>query len=738
MTEQSANDSTHARVPMLAWSMLTLLLICVCVRTTSVYTPFPWWDGDPFTDITVPTGLTPTTALTADLLMIVFSLLTVFAIARAGGRVLVLPAVLIGIAQLVVVIHAFLDLNTFVGGTDLIAAAWSGYACWHATQLARARAVITGITLGFVCVLAAIGLHQVFVQHPQTVAAFESSRTAFLESRGWAPDSFQARTFERRLRQPTPTAWFGLTNVYASCVGAMGVALLALGIRAKRDWSSGVLGLAGLASVAIVVLSGSTGALGAVGIALAILLVSGKLRRVRMGPAILIASGFVVIGVITRGFIGERINELSILFRSQYMLGAWRAWIEEPLLGVGVGNFQEAYARLKPPTSPEDVASPHSIGFDLIATLGVGGIALLGTYAMMIWSISKNDERTIASESSTTRILMRVLGAITLISFALSIRLAMGASTLEVIGVQTVGTLAWFALAWVIVTKMPESSCRWAMAGAAAVLMLHAQLELTPVYAVSAALFAVMIGASATVASKKREQSSSKLCALLALWVLVMSLLIGWHGAKIVAWEWSIDRAGGKAHQIAIRDEATHDVGSEHWHREWSERTEIVSDLAQALERRPEHLPTRIALTEQLMSLGTYTQERFDDLENAQQMWKMALDTADFPSDQADRTAAEHRWAATVLMSRAASLREDEQIARLSARAIEHWERAAALNPHDPDLAVLIMDGYLLRADAENARIWAIRAQEINERMRLDPLRQFDQSTLERVRKTAE
>lgn len=738
MTDQGAIDSTHERAPIFAWTTLTLLLICVCVRTTSVFTPFPWWDGDPFTDITVPTGLTPTTALLVDLLMIVFSLLTVLAIRRVGGRVLILPGLLIAIAQLVVVIHAFLDLDTLVGGTDLVAAAWSGYACWHATQLPRARALIAGITLGLVSVLAVIGLHQVFVQHPQTVAAFEANRSAFLESRGWADDSFQARTFERRLRQPAPTAWFGLTNVYASFVGAMGIGLLVLAMRARRDWSSGVLGISGILGVALVVLSGSTGALGAVVLALAIVLVCGRLRRVRTGRVIVAASGLVVLGVIARGFIGERLGELSILFRSQYMLGAWRAWIEDPILGVGVGNFQEAYARVKPPTSPEDVASPHSIGFDLISTLGVGGIALLAFYAMTLWTIGKHDERTVEQGAPDSRLLMRALGAIVLVSFALSVRLAMGASTLELIGVQTLGTIAWFAIALLIATRAHGSTIRWALAGAAAVLMIHAQLELAAVYSVSASLFAVMIGTSGVISSERSGERGLKLQAPLVIGVTLLSLLIVWNGASIAAWEQSIDRAGSIARRIAMSDADAPDAGSIDAHQRWAERSKVAAELAQALKRRPGHLPTRIALTEQLMALASESQAFFDDAANAERMWALALDASDFEIDEAGRSAGEHRWAGTTLMARARTMGSDAEIRRVTGRAIEHWERASALNPHDPDLAVMIMDAYVRLGDQESARDWAERALEINERMRLDPLRQFDERTLDRVEMTAQ
>ncbi|MCA9303929.1 MAG: O-antigen ligase family protein [Phycisphaerales bacterium] len=737
MTEHKPSEQPAA--PILAWSMLTLLLTVVCVRTTSGYTPFPWWDGDPFTDLIVPTGLTPTTALIADLLMMVFSLGTVAGVRRAGGRVLLVPGLLIAVAQLVVVIHAFRDLNTLVGGTDLIAAVCAGYACWHAIQLPRAREILAGITLSLVCVLGVIGLHQVLVQHPQTVAEFESNKSSFFTSRGWAPESFQARTFERRLMQADPTAWFGLTNVYASFAGAMGVGLLVLAWRTGKHWSKGVLGLAGIGGVGLVVFSGSTGALGAVVIGLVILMVGAKFGRVRTGPLIVVASVLVVLAVIARGFVGERIGELSLLFRSQYMLGAWRAWVEHPILGVGSGNFQEAYARLKPPTSPEDVASPHSIGFDFVSTLGVGGIALLGVLATLVWSIGKRSEPITGIGDPTKRILLRVIGAVVFISFAISIRLAMGASTLELIGVQAVGTLAWFGLAWVIAVRAHGSACRWALAGASAVLMIHGQLDLTPTSGVSAGLFAVMIGSAGSVPTSESCSMPGVLKErLLAVGVAVMGVLLVWKGSWLFGWERSIDRAGEGAHRFAMLDLAEAGDELDQWHRAWSAHEGAAGDLVPALKRRPEHLPTRIALTEQLMWLGTDSLRSFDDEKNGEQMWAMAVSTADFPVDEPGHTPGEHRWAGTVLMGHAEAMGSVQHGVAERLRGLMHWERAAAFTPHDPDLAVMIMDGYLRLGDREAARRWAIRALAINERMHLDPLRQFDPMTLQRVEETAE
>ena len=217
-----------------------------------------------------------------------------------------------------------------------------------------------------------------------------------------------------------------------------------------------------------------------------------------------------------------------------------------------------------------------------------------------------------------------------------------------------------------------------------------------------------------------------------------MALLLSWRGSLLLRWDWSIDQAGKTAHQFTMLDQGSAEDGIDQWHLEWTAHTEVVSDLVSASKLRPEHLATRIALTEQLMWLGMDTIQSFDDQKNAEQMWQLAFDAADFPPDESGHSPGEHRWAGTVLMARAGRVDAGLRAEGFRVRAIEHWVKAIGQTPHDPDLALMIMDGYLQLGDRDAARVWAGRAIEINERMHLDPLRQFDPQTLGRVRAVAE
>ena len=98
-------------------------------------------------------------------------------------------------------------------------------------------------------------------------------------------------------------------------------------------------------------------------------------------PAIIAAA---LLAVIARGLVGERIGELSLLFRWFYMQGATHIFADHWLLGVGPADFKDAYMIAKPATSPEDVSSPHSILLDWVATLGLGGLAWCVLF--LVWS----------------------------------------------------------------------------------------------------------------------------------------------------------------------------------------------------------------------------------------------------------------------------------------------------------------------------------------------------------------
>jgi UDP-GlcNAc:undecaprenyl-phosphate GlcNAc-1-phosphate transferase len=62
--------------------------------------------------------------------------------------------------------------------------------------------------------------------------------------------------------------------------------------------------------------------------------------------------------------------------RYDYWRVAWTAWRDHPLLGVGAGNYDRPYFKLR--ATEEDVRQPHSIELQVLSELGFVGIIWLG------------------------------------------------------------------------------------------------------------------------------------------------------------------------------------------------------------------------------------------------------------------------------------------------------------------------------------------------------------------------
>lgn len=113
--------------------------------------------------------------------------------------------------------------------------------------------------------------------------------------------------------------------------------------------------------------------------------------RVAMGAAPLLA---LVVALAMPGLVGERFATLSaggqeIGTRVDIWSAAWRMWTENPLTGVGIGGYPQAYATARvparqylPDTAFEPPPHAHNIELDLLSEQGIVGFlawaALIG------------------------------------------------------------------------------------------------------------------------------------------------------------------------------------------------------------------------------------------------------------------------------------------------------------------------------------------------------------------------
>lgn len=772
----------------LRWGGVGAVLAGALTRASTGHDPFPFWDQDPTVAWAPILGLGPTASALVDVLMLLGAGCVLLGEALAGRGVIGAAIALLAAGAIPAAVHAFtggrLALDPARQGLTWAAAMAAGVAAMHGARDARLQRVAGAATLSFVAMLVAKGVLDVFVEHARTVADFEANREAFLAARGWSADSAMARTFERRLRQPEATGWFGLANVYASFAGAglaglAGVAAVAWRAARGRSVSSGAAGLvtlgAGAAALGVFLAGSKAGyAMAAVGavLALAAVLAPAKARVLlagrRGGLVALCVMGMVLGAVIARGMAGEALGERSVLFRWFYLQGAARVIAEHPGLGVGPDGFKQAYMLAKPALSPENVESPHSVAFDFAARLGVLGLAWAGLF---FWWVARAG-RTLVSEKPAIeaggglRAEAWLACGAAAVATLVSAWAEMEGATPEAAAARAAGIAAWMVVT-VAFLQVARTSPAWiaGLAGAAVALGAHGQIEMTPVFAGSGALCMIMLGTAgapmATTRSSRRWPGAAAAAVMLA---------VGLGAARGVVlptarWERSLGAGAEAARPLAeIRARLT--AVSMGQGADGDSVQRIAADVAAAMGRA---VPRDQRGFEQL--LADYSLWRMDEafgmlegltvgghpgtLEAAS---RLALSRgaveAQAPRGDEERQriyvsgqgelgeqlafrvterhpgrASGWGWLGTVRSGRAMLEGDRGHLAR----AVEAWERAASLDPHSLTFPMLILEGLEKLERTEAARKWAARVLEINERLRLDPDLQLTDKQRRRV-----
>jgi len=804
-----------------------VLAAIACFRALVAFEPFPWWNTDPFESYSNTTGVTPAFALWLDVAAILISTAGLAAYFSAGGRSrrLLLGVLGLGVLGAMVWNLPGSPLESSRLAFAWVSVLWSVAALAHLCDDARRRTLAIALLLGIVGMLAAKGVVQVLVEHPDTVAWYERDRESFLRAQGWEPGSAQARGYERRLSQGEATGWFGLSNIYATVVAGSTVGLVAMLAVAGREWwgSRGARGLrlpaAGerlgprsLVALAIGVVVGAialylcrskggmAAAAGGAGVFALIWSLAprlGHLRRLAAFTAIALAA-LPILAVVARGLIGERIAELSLLFRWFYMQGAARIIADHPLVGVGPAGFRDAYLLAKPPLAVEDVTSPHCFPLDLLSAYGaLPGVAayaaivfLVAAAAALWWRaalgqadaastfVSKpprdSDGATLSLRASDDAKLLALLAILITVP---ATYLERSLSTPETAGLRLVGLALWIAISLGILgvaRRSPRALAAGAFA-AAAVLLLHSGIEMTPGWIGAQTWFFALLGvvgaqSTAECASTRHLSSASDnppsltttrptRAPRLVLSVLILASLITLALApwRILAW------------QAALHDAWTHAsvVG-----RVRDELRVLESDPALAVELRITHQGVRQSVADMLSTAPAASPAEFERQLNAllarhasaaeaalagapsnsgiqtaratdrasQRLAGSHLATLDFDTASQviaraiDRTASDAaRVDSAVGWNHLASLwvlrasLEDQAGRTQSAlamrrAALANYAKAAALDPggvYHPVRAARLAAS--IRDSAEASR-WAVRAIENDGKARLDPL----------------
>ncbi|MFG0300522.1 MAG: O-antigen ligase family protein [Phycisphaerales bacterium JB047] len=766
-------DDAHGPMTLgerLAWLGLLLVALLCIARAMIEHDPFPWWQSDPFVFSPPLIGLTPRWALLFHILILSASIVFLIGQRLRGLAPSSMQSVLLLAALAALGYHAFIDTERVLGVSSVTAVACVLFIATQAHTLPGAQRVIGTVAIGFALMLAAVGVFEVFISHPQTIEAFEQGRDAFYAARGWSEHSFEALAYERRLRNPEPIAWFGLTNVFASFAAASGAGLLAIAIAAWRQHRPLALitGIAAIISITMLFLTGSKGGIGVLLLGLG-LVAATTFTRINLlrGRTVMALCGLVLLGLIVRGLIGEGLGERSLLFRFQYLIGGLSIWLHDPLLGCGPGMFQDQYTLLKPDLSPEDVASPHSVVISWIATLGLGGIALTGLLIRLLLRLGPTEQTSIKAPASTpkdadrnTKMALLLVALPTL----LALRMQTGVLSLQGMLALLLGAALWGGLsAGVIRSRVPDTLIRRGVLAAATVLIVHAMLEVTGTLIVSAPLWALSIGIACNLPVSDGKKRRGDLPALVGMLAIAVVLISRW--GTINAWERSLHAGASGATGVAQVHSAVNDlefssdpqrdlytISSMLQHlvghpvgstldaiiptlnqAEVNTRFGSVDHLQTALDARPGHTPTRISLSQQLLWLASVAQSS-GQVDQSLAYW----DRATGLFEGVALNAQGHRWAGNIWYGRVSAFPESRDHPEWMEHARDHWVSAAALSPHEPRIALKLMNVSLDLGDSTEAAGWAKRVIELHERTRLDPLRGLNPTDLARARLIAE
>lgn len=775
-----------------------LLLACTLSRCLVSLDPFPIWSGDPTLLATPQTSLGPTGQLILDTISLVAAAIVLW---RSRGLSIWSP-LLLAIGSAAALAHAFVidqgSLDNLRVGVSWCAALSAGLAGLAIARDRACRALAWGALLALVMMLAAKGAFQYFVEHPETVRAYTQHRQQFLEAQGWSEGSMMARAFERRLYQNEGTAWFGLSNVFASLGAGGTVAMLALAGASRRvrddlpKWVRPLIGAGLIVAGAGLALSMSKGGIAAAAVGVALLILGAILRHKlaykpvassKLGTilGLLVVAGMLM-GIMLRGLIGEKLSELSIYFRWFYIQGATRIFAEHPLLGVGPADFKDAYLLAKPALSPEEVTSPHSILFDWLSTLGLAGLAWclawLGWIAATGRSLLSRESLSIPYSAPgspspgvwSTPNLVRAFIVIILAPTALSAFVELQASTPD----ASIARLIAAALALGVGVGVASLIDRLGtvpagLSAAALALAAHAQIEVTPVWPGSGAwmlmLCALCAGnvASARAASDpdlhsptrpgpaSNSPESSRVFGARVGAVITFALAIAAAFGALRTWTWEsklreaadlvtpvaevraayLDYAQsgqGNAGEVAamlgsLGVKATLDKAGDVMKEIAIVQFDRAGRAAAVLKEAGEH--ARHALT--LQAASKLWMQRMAERANESQMMQagdeaaLALSAAERATEFCPTTSA-WNWLGTIRREVSTALGRRET---LVASAVA-FEAAARLDPHGTTSSLELVRVLETLGDKARAAEWAQKVLDADRNMRLDPIRQLD------------
>ncbi|MCA9101874.1 MAG: O-antigen ligase family protein, partial [Planctomycetales bacterium] len=266
----------------------------------------------------------------------------------------------------------------------------------------EARAIVA-VMIALAVTLSSFGLYQYFHDMPATRARYAADPDAMLREAGewYPPGSRERQLFEQRLASTEPMATFGLTN---SLAGVLATWLVALAVVAASlpamPQRRTLVGLAVIVAGGVIafclVLTKSRSAYVATAVGVASLVAATAWQRRRRSSRVLLGVAIaavllLAVGVAVGGIDAEVLSEApkSLGYRLQYWRSTAAMIGDEPLWGVGPGNFGDEYTRYKLPVASEEITDPHNFLLEVAATAGLPALfallVVLVLFAHLVW-----------------------------------------------------------------------------------------------------------------------------------------------------------------------------------------------------------------------------------------------------------------------------------------------------------------------------------------------------------------
>ncbi len=528
----TAEDGTYAG----KWVDIVaiLILIPVLLPLVVVFTPSLYFESDPRAvgislGETISLGPAGSAWLAVASVAIAAAALALAVWAGARVRWASFGLVIAGIVPCL--IHMSDHFTSTLHGGAWIAAAALGLAAAHLAQFPRAKRIIVSAMIAMALPLFIQGAWYVYVEHPDTVQSFLDNEQQSIEARGLTFGSPEHAKYLTRLKGNDVIGAVGMSNVLGSIAAAitiMGVCLTTLCWWRGFSWAR-VVAVAVVTCLAslLTVYTHSKGAwlafIAAMGLALCVpLLIRFKIPMRRPLPAlcvlIVLAGG---LAVLFRGAAGPHDGpdgERSLLFRFHYWQGAAHILMGDPssvVFGVGPGTFKDRYEAVRNPISPEVVSSTHNVFVDYAVMLGLGGLAWAVLLLTWLWQtgVVVEDNHALLSRRDRGPPSIKPIkrfGLLAAVVFGTQYYVQFPGLYAETALLWLAGTLGFVAIAvWIVYPALNSAAGEWtnyALALAAALLLLHAQIEMTFFWTSAAAFVWVVAG----TASAKRVDRPSR------------------------------------------------------------------------------------------------------------------------------------------------------------------------------------------------------------------------------------